>query len=236
MAVYVTSDLHGFSIKKFKQLLKVLGFNKSDWLFVLGDVIDRNTDGGVSLLLWMMNQPNVCLIRGNHEQMLLDNRWIFDEVTDNNINSLTGEKLESFNLWMQNGGSPTISGLKKLKEENKPLLFDLLDYIEQTPLYEALDVDGKSFVLCHSGFANFDRNKKLSEYLPVQILWNRPMPEDKYFENALTIIGHTPTALFGSRGKAFHADSWIDIDVGVSSDNPPMFLRLDDMQEFYFNN
>ena len=236
MAIYLTSDLHGFSASKFKQLLKVLGFGKSDWLFVLGDVIDRNGDGGISLLLWMMNQPNVCVIRGNHEQMLLDNRWIFDEVTKQSVNQLNSEKLQNFNVWTLNGGAPTINSLKKLKDENKDLLFDLIDYIEQTPLYEVIDINNKSFVLCHSGFDGFDKNKKLCAYLPHQILWNRPNPNDKYFENALTIIGHTPTALFGAKGKAFHTDTWIDIDVGVSKDNPPMFLRLDDMQEFYFNN
>ena len=44
--VYVTSDLHGLELTKLKALLKKAYFNENDWLFVLGDVIDRQNDGG----------------------------------------------------------------------------------------------------------------------------------------------------------------------------------------------
>lgn len=48
--VYVTSDLHGLELTKLKALLKKTYFNENDWLFVLGDVIDRQNDGGVAIL------------------------------------------------------------------------------------------------------------------------------------------------------------------------------------------
>ena len=48
--VYVTSDLHGLELTKLKALLKKAYFNENDWLFVLGDVIDRQNDGGVAIL------------------------------------------------------------------------------------------------------------------------------------------------------------------------------------------
>ena len=60
--IYVTSDLHGYPRAAFQRLLDQAAFSPQDELIVLGDVIDRNGDGGVSLLLWMMQQPNIRLI------------------------------------------------------------------------------------------------------------------------------------------------------------------------------
>ena len=51
--IYVTSDLHGLEITKLKALLKKACFNENDRLFVLGDVIDRQNDGGVAILIWL---------------------------------------------------------------------------------------------------------------------------------------------------------------------------------------
>ena len=43
-----------------------------DFLYILGDVIDRNGDGGVAMLRWIIARPNVQLLMGNHEAMMLD--------------------------------------------------------------------------------------------------------------------------------------------------------------------
>ena len=77
---YVCSDLHGFAIDKFKLMLERVGFNDSDFLWVLGDVIDRGPDG-IKILKWLMAQPNAQLILGNHEAMLLACDFLFEEIT-----------------------------------------------------------------------------------------------------------------------------------------------------------
>ena len=59
--VYVTSDLHGYPPEKFKELLKKSGFTASDFLVILGDVIDRG-EYGAELLSWIIEQDNVELI------------------------------------------------------------------------------------------------------------------------------------------------------------------------------
>lgn len=43
--IYVISDLHGYPFEKLKKLLQTAGFTKEDYLFILGDVVDRNGDG-----------------------------------------------------------------------------------------------------------------------------------------------------------------------------------------------
>ena len=68
--IYVTSDWHGYPFEKIKDMLNKVGFSEEDFLFVLGDVIDRGEDG-IKILRWLMSQPNMELILGNHEAMML---------------------------------------------------------------------------------------------------------------------------------------------------------------------
>ena len=234
MSVYAISDLHGFSLEKLRALLKIIDFGDSDWLYIVGDVIDRRGDGGVGILLWLLDQPNVQLIRGNHEQMMLDCKWVFDSITEENIDTLSEDKLKMLNLWMVNGGEPTVAAMRELLHSDPDSVEAILEYLEDTPLCESADVGGHSFVLCHAGFENFDKSKRFDEYSPRELLWHRPHPYENYFEDAMTVIGHTPTGYFGSVGRAFKTKTWIDIDLGVSSDRSPMILRLDDMKEIYF--
>ena len=79
--VYVISDLHGYPLGRLKALLEQAEFGADDFLYVLGDVIDRGSDG-ISLLRWLMLQPNAELILGNHEDMMLKNEFLLDEVCD----------------------------------------------------------------------------------------------------------------------------------------------------------
>ena len=44
--IYVTADLHGYPLEKFQRLLKKADFCEEDFLFIIGDVVDRGFDGG----------------------------------------------------------------------------------------------------------------------------------------------------------------------------------------------
>lgn len=232
--IYVTSDHHGYSLDFFLRLLEKARFEDQDCLYVLGDVIDRNGDGGVAMLRWMMNRPNVELILGNHEAMLLSCAFLFEEVTDESIDHLDFDQMQLLLQWMRNGSQPTMRSLRELKEKNPDALNDLLDYLRDAPLYAAVNAGGKDYLLVHSGLGNFLPEKKLSEYTPDELLWTRPSPDDEYFQNVTTIFGHTPTGYYyGEKGKMFRADTWIDIDTGASGGGAPMLLRLDDLKAFY---
>lgn len=69
MAHYLMSDIHG-EADRFHAMLKKIGFSKEDILIILGDVIDRGPDG-IDLLLEIMDMPNVIMLLGNHEYMML---------------------------------------------------------------------------------------------------------------------------------------------------------------------
>ena len=126
---YATSDLHGYPIDSFLRLLEKAGFSDSDVLYVLGDVIDRNGDGGVAMLRWMMRQENVTLIRGNHESMMLECGFAFTSDMDlTNLRLLTLEQEYSLLRWNRNGCLVTLENLLKLKEEDPDELTALLEY------------------------------------------------------------------------------------------------------------
>lgn len=59
---YVISDFHGYPLEKLKMLLAKANFGEDDFLYILGDVVDRNNDGGVEILEWLLSQYNVQLI------------------------------------------------------------------------------------------------------------------------------------------------------------------------------
>lgn len=237
MAIYVTSDLHGARLEDLKKILTSVNFGDNDWLYILGDVVDRENDGGVEILKWLLLQPNVELILGNHEAMLLSCDFLFDEVTDQSINEFDTQKMSLLMNYMQNGGDVTLKALRSLMRTDPETVKDILDYLRECPLYEVVSVNEKDFVLVHSGFADFDKSKRLSDYTPDELLWARPTLDDVYFENAMTVFGHTPTIAFGPdhKGKILRTRTWVDIDVGVSFGNPIALLRLDDMQEFYLS-
>lgn len=231
---YVISDLHGYDLEKFKKLLNKSQFSDDDFLYILGDVIDRNGDGGVDMLCWLLTQPNIELILGNHEEMLLACEFIFDEITDESINNMQIDNIGVLSDYMFNGGNITLKSLAKLNKTSPETVADILDYLHEAPLYEAVSTDNNDFILVHSGLGNFIPDKKLSQYTDDELLWTRPKLDDKYFDDIITVFGHTPTVYYGKeyKGKIVKTDSWINIDAGAASGLEPILLRLDDFQEF----
>lgn len=236
MSTYVTSDLHGYSFDSFMKFIDFIKFNENDQLFILGDVIDRGKDG-VKYLTWILEQPNVQLILGNHEAMLLDCEFIFKKDFEEATATNNSEDIDALSNWKSNDAQSTIDTLKPLLESNLDKVTAILDYLKNAPLYKEISVNEKNFILVHGGLGNFRKNKKLSEYTPNELLWYRPPISKRYFDDKTVIFGHTPTHFYVSAyaGKMLRTDTWIDIDTGAACGGSPMLLRLEDMREFYIN-
>ena len=235
LSIYVTSDLHGLELQKLKALLCKANFSDTDWLYILGDIIDRQNDGGISILKWLLEQPNVELLLGNHEAMLLACDFVFEEITDESINQFDARKMQVLSNYMLNGGDVTLKALRDLRKQDPETLEYILDYLKEAPLYETISVGGKDYLLCHSGLDNFSPDKRLSDYTADEFIWAWPELKDRYYDDITTVFGHTPTMSFGDKykGKVLKTDTWIDIDVGVPYGNSPVLLRLDDLEEIY---
>ncbi|MBE6738306.1 MAG: hypothetical protein E7566_06620 [Ruminococcaceae bacterium] len=230
---YVVSDLHGYPVERIGRKLSEIGFSPEDNLYVLGDCIDRGSDG-LKIIRWIMSCPNVILLMGNHESMLLKNRGLFEGDRIPCASELTGAKRNYYSVWVSNGGFATMDAMQQYTHAQ---IRYMLDYIEKAPLYKEIEVGGKKYILCHSGLGDFNTDKKLSDYSEYDLLWSRPSLETRYYEDGtIVVFGHTPTTLYGSKfkNKPVFTDTWIDIDVGAGLGLSPMILRLDDMKEFYF--
>lgn len=232
--IYVSSDLHGCNPADFQRLLDQAGFHEYDFLFVLGDVIDRG-NWGAELLLWLTQQPNIQLILGNHEALMLTCSFLFDEVSEESLNNLTIKEIGLVQNWIHNGGGPTLKGLQRLLKSDPESVYGILDYLRDAPLYENLDLNGQRFILVHAGLGNFDSERSLSDYTPEELLLDRPSLSTNYDVDGRVIFGHTPSNQFGEEyaGRAIHTSSWSCIDTGVAQGYAPMILRLDDMKEFF---
>jgi len=229
--IYVSSDWHGCDTKKIKALLKKAGFDNGDYLFVLGDVIDRGGNS-VELLKFLMNAHNIELILGNHEAFLLANDWLFEEITDKNFSNVNPYRLSLYDEWMLNGGTPTLEALRKETPETRNAI---IEFLRECPLYDAVSAGGKDFLLVHGGLGNYRHDKRMEEYLPYELLEERPTLSTHYSRSFTTVIGHTPTYYYGKdrKNKILKMSTWIDIDTGAASGLNPCLLRLDDMEEFY---
>ena len=89
--IFVTSDIHGYPLESFLRLLEKAGFSASDQLYVIGDVIDRNGDGGIAMLLWLAPAALVCLAinllaflderKDPEQRRIIGMRWLWIPVT-----------------------------------------------------------------------------------------------------------------------------------------------------------
>lgn len=237
--IYVTSDLHG-SFKEFKELLKLINFNDDDYMYILGDVIDRG-DEPIELIRYIMNSPNIELLMGNHEYMAMiilkllireiDNDKTADEV-------LTPDFYENYNIWVNyNGGITTLKQFIDL--DNRELQKDIVDFLGSLPLYETLEIDDHLYILSHTfGYNNFNKDKDLDEYSIDDLLMDRVSYDKNYYNNdhIHIITGHTPTPLIREDGKPkiLHINNHIDIDCGACFEGGALgCLKLDTMEEYY---
>ena len=228
--LYVISDLHGYPFDKFLELLEKAGFGGNDFLMVLGDVIDRGADG-VKYLEWLMRQKNADMLLGNHEAMLLSCHFLFEEVNEENLSKLSQRHLRLVYQWADNGGNLTMDSLLNLNYHKR---LAIVEYLRKRSLYERFELNGRQYLLTHSGMRGFEPQKSPDSYSVEDLVWNRPEITDRYFEDKTTVFGHTPTFMYGERyaGRIVVTDTWIDIDAGAGYGISPVLLRLDDMEQF----
>lgn len=131
--IYLTSDIHG-CFKEFKQMLNYLEFGPEDFLYIIGDAVDRGPEP-IPLLRYIMEQPNMELLMGNHEQGFLWN-------VDVNTSVLSDDEVRSF--WLSHGGRETWLQYKELSQKEQRAI---VDYLKKMPLYKII---GKN-ILVHAG-------------------------------------------------------------------------------------
>lgn len=195
MRKFTISDIHGCK-KTFEALLDKIAFSKNDELYLLGDYIDRGPDSkGVLDKIMQLQQDDykVKCLRGNHEQMLLD--------------ELIAPATKG---WIRHGGLQTLNSFGAIDFDDIPQKY--FDFMKNLSYYFEVD----DYILVHAG-VNFKINDPLQD--ETSMLWLRHWIKDidyQWLGNRKIIHGHTPNT---SNNIKLHVDNLdklqaLDIDNG----------------------
>lgn len=244
--IYVCSDIHG-NLGRYNKVIQKL--KDSDELYILGDVIDRGSHG-VDILQDIIKRPNVHLILGNHEYMMLNTMCL---LLREGTSVKDFKNSECFQTWVssQNGGLVTYNELVSLEPK---VISDILDLVFKSPIFVRLNVNGRNFHLSHASASRKYRGrsslciKDMSDAEIVldlfNLVWQSPFdtycflsPDDYDCANETYIVGHRPVQLFGEQKMISIDDRIYDIDggcaLGDSQPNHLILLCLDTMNAEY---
>ncbi|MBQ7832644.1 MAG: fructose-bisphosphatase class III [Lachnospiraceae bacterium] len=244
MATYVMSDIHG-DYERYRKMLQLIRFKDTDTLYILGDIIDRGSNG-IKILQDMMMRPNVYPILGNHEYMAsLCMEWLLQEVTEDSIKGIEPELMQGLTEWMNVGGSVTIKEFHALTLEERE---DIIDYLSEFSLFEEVKAGGRDYILVHAGLENFRPERHLEDYDLSEFIFHKANWTKVYFPDKYLVTGHVPThvAYAQERGllssevpkeerkhTIFIRNNNIFIDCGCMYGGQLGCLCLDTMEEFY---
>ena len=231
MAVYVMSDLHG-NYEGFMSILEQIKFSEEDELYVDGDIVDRGK-GGIKILQYMMMQPNIYPIIGNHEYALMQVLdFVTQEITEDSISKIDEKTLQNIIEYQNIGGQVTLDEFHKLSKEEQQ---DIMEYLKEFAAYEEISVKGNKFVIIHAGFINFRPERKLVDYQLYELIFKAPNYEKVYFMDKYLVTGHLPTrAIEGAKpDEIYMANNHIAIDCASGYGGKVGCIRLDDFQCFY---
>lgn len=233
---YVISDIHG-QLSYFEAILNRIDLRSDDRLYVLGDVIDRGTQG-IEILRRIMNMPNAEMLLGNHEFMMLNALGEPYDDINRNIS-------ECSRLWYRNGGGVTHMKWLCLSEHEQN---DIIGYLKSLPLNIDTEVCGKQYRLVHAADTEFypqymaDRCS-LAEYS----VWERKALIEMAGSDRNYVFGHTGTVMLApsAEPKIWIKENLIGIDCGCAIRKGYYVsglgvvrgrlgcIRLDDMKEYY---
>ncbi len=168
MRTIIIGDIHG-CFQELQTLLKAVDFDqKTDRLISIGDLMDRGEQSYEVLMFFIRMKQEMgdrcIIIRGNHEQMLLD-----------------ATNFIGMRLWRQNGAEYTIRSFREHRKD----VFDYTDWIhENTVLYYT----GDGFQCVHAGLDQEDLAANDTDTL----IWDRDAVTGNFYTGRLTIVGHTP--------------------------------------------
>jgi calcineurin-like phosphoesterase family protein len=164
-------DVHG-CLRTLRRLVEeVVRLERGDTLYLLGDLIDRGPDarGVVDYLMALQaREYRVAVVRGNHEQMLLD----------------ACHNRDDFRLWLLNGGRATLESFGVDDACELPISYRR--FFASLPLYLVLP----DFVLVHGGI-NCAAPDPFADL--EAMLWCRSCPVDRARLGGRRVVsGHTP--------------------------------------------
>ncbi|MFP4023707.1 MAG: metallophosphoesterase family protein [Thiohalospira sp.] len=172
---YAIGDIHG-CIKTLEKLINIIVNNDNNPSFYsVGDLIDRGPDSKavIDFLLDLKNSYPVQIVRGNHEEMMLDTLF---KGSDN---------------WFFNGADNTLRSFKNNLKMDGTKLKNIIpkkyiNFITSFPYH----IEIEDYFIVHAGF-NFSAKNPFED--TDAMLWTRKEENNpKFTKNKKIIHGHTP--------------------------------------------
>ena len=182
--ILAVGDIHGH-FEKFRSAYEKAKVDAADDLLVfLGDYIDRGPSVRRTLefVMKLAEEKNVVLLRGNHEQMMLD--YFFG--------GATGES------WLMNGGRETMAELLAWEKEEPGTIARVLAFLRELPLSHTVEQEGERYFFAHAGVRP---GVAFEEQRSNDLLWIREEFYEHYAGDDIVVAGHTPTLFLDGSGK-----------------------------------
>lgn len=216
-STYVIGDVHGRSWLLDQLIADVPWDVKSDKIIFLGDLIDRGKDapGVVERVIELKrNNPNVVVIRGNHEQMLLDTldygdiQWLIPE----------------------NGGLATLeaygndlSDLDSVEDIKIPP--NHLEFLRSLEYYH----EDEQAIYVHAGMVPGRSPAETSNEI---LIWSRNTSFFEHYDGKLCFFGHTPTRFLPRSGRnrkygIYIKGGCVGLDTSGEESSPLSCLRVE---------
>lgn len=240
MKLFVISDIHGH-FSEMQKALSEAGFeknNKEHLLIICGDLFDRGTEN-LAVLRYIDILENKVMIRGNHEDMLLE---IFEKSALKAHNLLNGTLetiYEFFGKYSIYPGSYQLdfSGNTRMLDRVSDLINEMLDFYET-----------KNYVFVHGwlpvkkeelGYKIKENWREASseEWAKARwIKWAEMFETSDRLKNKTIVCGHYPTFFAHKFDKSrsaedssiFKTDSLIVIDAGTYTSGQVNVLVMED--------
>lgn len=224
--IYCCSDIHG----EYSAYLDFINsiFTDNDILYIIGDVLDRGSNS-IDLIKDIMNRPNVVMLMGNHEKILLDRfEGLCHASSTQEIGSIITESLSTDRI----GQRQTLVDFAKLSKKEQ---YEILDFIGSRPIYKELTVNDKNYILVHAGLPDFS-NMPIEWYEEDDLLFGPHDYDKNHYEDTTIIVGHVPTRFIHGAipDKFLRRNDTIAIDCGCGFGGQLGVLCLDTNEEFYF--
>ncbi|HET9530793.1 MAG TPA: metallophosphoesterase family protein [Blastocatellia bacterium] len=217
MATYVIGDIHG-RLNLLDQLISNVPWDvKSDKIVFLGDLIDRGPDapGVVDRVISLVGEnPAIVVLRGNHEQMLLDCldyrdiQWLIPE----------------------NGGLATLSSygidIDEIDDVTDIIIpEEHIQFMRTLPFYH----EDEQAIYVHAGLVP---DEHPSETDPDVLMWTRDIDFFKGYDGKLCFFGHTPTQYLPRerrqrRFSIYIHGSCVGIDTSGENESPLSCIQVE---------
>ncbi|MEJ7616027.1 MAG: metallophosphoesterase [Pyrinomonadaceae bacterium] len=221
MRTFVVGDVHGRR-RQLQAILNLLPRDvATDTLVLLGDLIDRGEDtpGVVADVIELISaspEGSVVVLRGNHEQMLLD---FLDNESDFWLTHVTGceptfEQYTETSLLTETEDPLPLEVARNLLNKRIPAAH--VDLFRRMHMY----YEDEFALYVHAGLDKEGRHPR--DIAPERLLWSRSPEFFKSYIGKPCVFGHTPTLLLPLIGRLGHHGIYMSRSaIGLDTSGPP---------------